>query len=131
MKRNKGFTLLEVVIALAILAIGLVGVLSLFPVGFQASRKASALTEATIQAQKQMETFKLEGYSYLDTTYTDGTWSSWTDFADGTTNGWRVRVTEVDPPGNLKQVELEIRWEDVRATGGYRYEKFVTYIAKL
>jgi len=39
MKSKKGFTLLEIVIALAILAIGLVGILSLFPVGFEASRR--------------------------------------------------------------------------------------------
>lgn len=38
--REDGFTLIEIVIALGILAIGVLGVLSLFPVGLDAQRRA-------------------------------------------------------------------------------------------
>ena len=37
-----GFSLIEVILALAILILGLVGVIVLFPVGLRASRQASA-----------------------------------------------------------------------------------------
>ena len=120
MRRSKGFTLLEIVIALAILVIGLVGILSLFPVGFQASRRASMLTEATIHAQQEIENFKLLGYSAL----TDGV-TGWTDFGDGVE--WRVAIAEVNPPGGLKNVEVEVRWQE---KGSYKSETFITYIAE-
>jgi uncharacterized protein (TIGR02598 family) len=127
MRRKNGFTLLEIVIALAILAIGLVGILSLFPVGFEASRRASMLTEATIHAQQKMEEFKQEGYDYLNTTYTGNTPSGYTDFGDNSGLEWQVTVSEIDPPGNLKSVTLDVRWQE---KGSYKNETFVTYIAK-
>lgn len=57
-----GFTLVEITIALLILAVGLVGILSLFPVGFDASARAASITEATFLAQSEMENLKREGY---------------------------------------------------------------------
>jgi uncharacterized protein (TIGR02598 family) len=127
MRRKNGFTLLEIVIALAILAIGLVGILSLFPVGFEASRRASMLTEATIHAQQKMEEFKQGGYGYLDNTFTDNTASGYTAFTDNSGLEWQVTVSEIDPPGNLKSVTLDVRWQE---KGDYKSETFVTYIAK-
>lgn len=131
-----GFSLLEIVIALAILAIGLVGILSLFPVGFQASRRASMLTEGTIHAQEKLEEFKRQGYAYLHTTFTDGEASDlsgavglWTDVGDGIE--CQVTVTGIGPGASgagLKDVTLEVRWKE---RGVWKSEKFVTYIAKL
>ncbi|NQT81511.1 type II secretion system protein [bacterium] len=46
-KRRKGFTLIEVIASLAIIALGLIGILSLFPVGIDASKRAGDLTHAT------------------------------------------------------------------------------------
>ena len=49
-KLHKGFTLIEVVASLAIIGLGLIGILSLFPVGIDASKRASDLTNATVLA---------------------------------------------------------------------------------
>jgi prepilin-type N-terminal cleavage/methylation domain-containing protein len=43
---QKGFTLIEIIAALAIIGLGLVGILSLFPVGIDASKRAGDLTHA-------------------------------------------------------------------------------------
>ncbi|MCK4519399.1 MAG: type II secretion system protein [Candidatus Omnitrophica bacterium] len=139
MRKSKGFTLLEIVIALAILAIGMVGILSLFPVGFQASRRASMLTEATIHAQQEIENFKLGGYSYLEATWpkADASKNGVAYSIDGAASGgWsdlgsdikgQVTVTEINPPGNLKSVSLVIQWQE---KGVYKSETFITYIAE-
>ena len=43
-KYKKGFTLIEITMALMIMAIGLMGLLALFPVGFDASKRAGEVT---------------------------------------------------------------------------------------
>ncbi len=50
-KTQKGFTLIEIIAALAIIGLGLVGILSLFPVGIDASRRAGDMTNATVLGQ--------------------------------------------------------------------------------
>jgi prepilin-type N-terminal cleavage/methylation domain-containing protein len=51
MRLQKGFTLIEIIAALAIIGLGLVGILSLFPVGIDASKRAGDLTNATVLGQ--------------------------------------------------------------------------------
>lgn len=58
-----GFTLIEITIALLILAVGLVGILALFPVGFDAAGRASNVTVATFKAQEIIEELKRDGYN--------------------------------------------------------------------
>ena len=50
-KLQKGFTLIEIVASLAIIGLGLIGILSLFPVGIDASKRAGDLTHATVLGQ--------------------------------------------------------------------------------
>ena len=59
---KSGFTLIEITIALLVLAIGLVGILALFPVSFDASGRAANITGATFLAQELIEDLKREGY---------------------------------------------------------------------
>jgi len=58
----EGFTLIEIVISLAILAFGLVAVLSLFPLGFDSAARSADLTKAAIYAQYIMEDKKRIGF---------------------------------------------------------------------
>ncbi len=59
---KSGFTLVEITLALLILAVGLVGILTLFPVGFDALARSANITKATFLAQEKMEDLKREGY---------------------------------------------------------------------
>ena len=113
-----GFTLLEIVIALTIFAIGLVGLLSLFPIAFHSSKRASDLTEATIYAQEKIEELKRDGYDNLP--------------ADGTTGNfdsrfsWQIDRTNLST--GLDEIKLTVSWKE----GGKSFsEEFVTYIARL
>lgn len=136
---NKGFTLLEIIIALAILTIGLVGVLALFPAGLRASKRAGDFTSATLAAQQVMETIKRAGYNI----YTVGWYKPGPGdpppgytYSEGIDNGqgidlpegfsWAASVANVSGISNLRQVTLSIYWLD---RGSYRREDFTTYLA--
>lgn len=139
-RQNKGFTLLEIVIALAILTIGLVGVLALFPTGLRASKRGGDFTSAAIAAQQVMETIKRAGFSaYSAGQYPPGftgpgeAVSAYThDEGSQTTastalpEGFSWASSVVNDVSNLRQVTVSIYWID---RGGYRQENFVTYLA--
>ena len=113
-----GFTLLEVMVALAILGIGIVTVLELFSGSLRLGVKASRYTQAAIYAQNVMNRF-----------------FSQNDLNDGEENGelpggytWRARVQEIHPDedhsrvqrnqGNstdvlhLKEIEVSMTWRE-------------------
>jgi len=50
-RRNAGFTLIEILFAIAILGVGIVGILSLFISGISAASWANSRSEAAMQAQ--------------------------------------------------------------------------------
>ncbi len=144
-ERKKGFTLIEVVFALAVLLIGLVGVLSLFPVGLTASKKAGDYTTAALVAEQQIASMKAAGYDIYGSISTPPSkaWEKsieppgfdyYSSFGMSLPEGFSwsalVETTGID---NLRKVTLSIYWVDQQAGEphrGYRVEKFVTYLAK-
>ncbi|MCC6546317.1 prepilin-type N-terminal cleavage/methylation domain-containing protein [Candidatus Sumerlaeota bacterium] len=52
---RRGYTLAEVIVALAILLIGVVGVLQFFPVSLKATTEAALKSEAALLAQRKVE----------------------------------------------------------------------------
>ena len=62
---SKGFTFLEIVAALAVLAIGILAVITLFPVGIENSKRASERTRAALLAYQQLQRYRLLGYAYV------------------------------------------------------------------
>lgn len=61
-KKIKSFTLVEILLALAVLGVGLVGILSVFVVGANTIRRAVEKTEACFIAQTVFEDFKRQGH---------------------------------------------------------------------
>ena len=112
---TKGFTLIETIIALVVLAVGLVAVLSLFPVGFNSAMRAADLTKAAVVAQWKMEDIKRIGYPV--------TAEASTAYPYDNKFSYTVTVADINPPGNLQQVTVTVSW------GSYN-EDFVTYITK-
>jgi general secretion pathway protein I len=114
---SAGFTLLEVMVALSVLAIGIVTVLELFAGSLRLGSKASRHTQATIYAQNVMDRL------FAQSTLTDGE-------EGGEMPGgyyWRARVQEIQPDEDrtrlqperqnptdlfhLKEIEVRVSWE--------------------
>lgn len=52
---KKGFTFIEIVAAIAILAVGILAILTLFPVGIESSKKAAVRTKAALLGEMAVE----------------------------------------------------------------------------
>lgn len=115
----RGFTLIEIVISLAILAVGLLALLALFPVGFDAAKRSANITQAAIFAQQKMEEIKKDGFPETGTTKGN--------FTDDPRFSWTLNVIDVEPIGYLRKVTLTITWTHRNKE---RSEEFITYIAK-
>lgn len=130
--KRHGFTFVEILLALAILGVGLVTVLSLFVVGLNSVRDSLNVTNACLAVQMTLETFKQAGYSSLDG-YGAG-WSTMGDLTDRSGEAIypelnrKISVTQnpVSFIPNCREVNLII--ED-RITGK-EIGRFVTYISK-
>jgi type II secretion system protein I len=105
-----GFTLLEILVALAVMAIAVTIILQLFSVNLRAVSAAGDMTEATIRAESRMRELLLEPVLM------EKSWSETTD------DGYRldVSMTEVlkdrtdNLPIKLMEVILTIHWIEGR-----------------
>jgi general secretion pathway protein I len=111
--RNKGFTLIEVVVALAILGVGLTVIIELFSGGLRLARASMEYTKAVNYARMKMEEITVKAA-----------------VEEGTEEGesenkifrWQVGVKKVDllsidksvdykPPIELYQVKIDVFWK--------------------
>ena len=101
-----GFSLVEVVVSLAILGIGLVGAMRVFPVGLRASARSEMTSRAVLAAQRQLEYLKIQ---------------PWEKLVEGETTlaGFEFKITthisqptleHLTDPTRLKRVEVTVRW---------------------
>ena len=114
-----GFTLVELVIAMAILSVGLVGSMRVFPVGLRASAQSEMSSRAAIAAQRTIESLKLQPCDELAEerqTLEDLT---------VTTRLGQPRSTQLVDPSRLKVVETTVEWT---RDGRSRALTFVTYV---
>jgi general secretion pathway protein I len=115
---QRGFTLLEIMVALAILSLGVVTVLELLAGSLNVGVKASRHTQAAIYAQNIMD--RAFAQAMLDDGEERG------EFPDGYT--WVARVQEIRPDDDgsrfqsnqpnqldffhLKEIEVQIAWDE-------------------
>lgn len=118
---KRGFSLIEVILALAILILGLVGVIVLFPVGLRASRQASVLSEETLLAQSRLEEIKTLGYDKINAE--EGTYKNFK---------WQVEFEEIAPegianPSGLRKAIVTIKWNQ---GGQEKKDSFSTMVSQ-
>ena len=110
-ERDNGFTLVEVLIAILILTVGLLGMASLTVAIIKGNKLSADLTTATTLAQDKMEDLRRLGYS--GTPATDDTNTE----AYGSISGYATykRVTETDfdnPAADMKMITVTAYWQD-------------------
>jgi general secretion pathway protein I len=116
-QQNHGFTLLEVMVAVAIIAIGLTALLGSHSQSVSLASEAKFNTTATLLAQDKMAQLELE--KFQDVANDSG------DFGEEFPHyRWELQVSGIDLPGyqeiskNIRQIDLTLLWGD---SGQYRY----------
>lgn len=99
-KNQRGFSLLEVVIAMSILSIGLLGVIGFFETGFKALRTGNRQGLAARLAQEKMEELR----STDPTLFSDGE-----DAPEGMARRWTIERSARDP--RIWILQVQVVWE--------------------
>jgi general secretion pathway protein I len=113
LKFDKGFTLIEVVVALAILGVGLTVIIELFSGGLRLGRTSMEYTKAVNYARMKMEEITMKP------SVEEGTGEG---ESDDKAFRWQVGVKKIDllpidksvdykPPVELYQVKIEVFWK--------------------
>lgn len=123
---QQGVGMLEVMIAVLVLAIGILGIAALQAVTLKNSGSSAARTQAAIQIYSMMDiiradranigTYNTNIYAAGDGTGTPGTMQGWLD-------GLKTSVSptakgRVICDGNTMTCSVGVQWDDSRATGG-------------
>ena len=114
---ERGSSLLELMVALTVLAVGVLAVGQLFPAGSRSQVRDRLRTEASQLAREKIE--QLEGLDWTDTELTAGRHPAGAAAEKLGSVGALGRYYEVDPLAapldNLKRVTVHVTWNQVRA----------------
>ncbi len=114
-RREKGFTLIEVMVAMGIFAIGILAVASMEITASHSNRSARLRTEGVTLASERLENLISQGYASI---------------LDGSDNGGEIdllwTVQDDTPIVNTKTITVTASWDD---RGGTRSADFSYIIA--
>lgn len=121
---DKGFTLIEVMISIIILAIGVLGLAPLMAVSITGNSFSNEATRANVIAQDRIEQLKNQAVfasmPYVETTVVDAQF------------GCRARVDDSSSdgtvPAGVYKISVIIKWTDQAGVG--RHLQFFTYRTK-
>lgn len=116
-RRQRGFSLIEVVFALTFLAVGILAVASMIPAGTRGVTQSRVLTSGLMAAQVKLEELKGTTFSALAA----GTFSD--------TNSVFVRtwtVTDSVPMTGCKKIDVTATWQDSRGAQTAQLSSYVS-----
>jgi prepilin-type N-terminal cleavage/methylation domain-containing protein len=107
-KNNRGFTLIEIILAIAIVGILGVSVMAYFGNSARFIRDTDVREQAVLISQQEMEFAKAEGYDGIDS-YTANEYPT-----DGAYPEYDVNITVNDVSGQfgLKKITVNTTWEN-------------------
>ncbi len=125
-----GFTLVEILLAVAILVIGLLGILALFPVAIYSSKKSIEETTASLLAQSVEQSIR-EGLQHRKGQSKDGRWTFFVFQGDGVEDRIPPRIQNASPSDDYYILLPEILTDDVKTavdrTRAYEQGKIFVY----
>jgi len=115
-KQTKGFTLIEVMIAIVILGIGISFIYTIFPLGLKISREIQFLDTISFFAQKKFEGLKAGSEAFVDASGQESEFN------------WTLRIENYTTENNivLKKAELDFLW--IPGKAAIRKKSFFTYL---
>lgn len=108
-KKQSGFTLIEVMIALVILATGLLALMTMQIVSIRANAFSSEMTYASMLAQSRFEQIRNTPYASIAAGTVNDTVPA-SDATKGTEYDVETRVVDNTPATDMKTVTLTINW---------------------
>jgi len=108
LRKNTGFTFIEVLVAMVVLSIGLLGLVALITGVINGNKVSNRITTATVLAQDKME--KIKGVGYYDAEDEAGT----EDYGEILWNSSYKRITGIvvdDPETGMKKITVTVYWD--------------------
>lgn len=105
-KQEKGFTLLEVLIAMVVLAIGLLGVAGLQATAIHGNMHGGTISQATALAQNVIERVQVTDYARVN----DINFPTLEKGVDGTIFNRSTVIEENVPVNDLKRITVTVEW---------------------
>ncbi len=116
-RAREGFSVIELMVALTVLGIGIIGLANIFPLGSSSQMRDRLRTSASDLAQQKMEQLRLEAWSAAD--LTDGTHptssgETLTLQDEGAFNRKWFVTTQTGSFSDMKLVTVQVAWNFVR-----------------
>jgi len=110
LRNNRGFTMLEILIATVILTIGLLGVAGLTIGTIKGNLFSKNVTTATVISQKRLEDIQRDGYVGA----TEGNFPAGPDAITmgGVTFSMETTINPGVPDTNMKEIEVKTSWSN-------------------
>ena len=104
-----GFTIIEMLVAIVVLALGIMGISSVFPLSLRVAQNMKAITKGTVYAHQKLEELRTLPYNHP---LLDAGNSSISDPAETLENNY-IRQCWVDgniPMSGMRRVRVKVKW---------------------